>query len=168
MKTRRKQKRKLTEEERRKAVRSVLKRSATDLFYIWKIAPRRDKPPAVAKYLALELFACPPRGARLLSRVVERRWNEKRFVALMLKALGKHLLHGPPNPLDDLDIEILKLQIKFNGRISIARMFGWLSESLTGPNPDKKFRELFKKRVRRLRRLIPPEYFGGFVMEGQK
>jgi hypothetical protein len=59
--------------------RRALTRYAKDVLYMGKIVPNADSPRHVARYFAQELFDCPPRGARSLGWIVERRWNEQRF-----------------------------------------------------------------------------------------
>lgn len=78
---------KLTEKQRQEArmwlerERSRLISTAKDVLYTGKIAPNRDDPRAVARFLAMELFDFVPREAKSVGRLIENRWNENVFSA---------------------------------------------------------------------------------------
>jgi len=147
------------------------RQSANDIFKVGKIIHKwnNTNPCKIARYLALEIVLSPSDGARKVGDIIElgyreprdwrkppRDWNKQRFVARMLIALGKVLLKGGPvfdgvPQLDELDCAIIQLLLRFKGRISNARMIAFLPFSITGSNPDKKFRDMLKKRVKRLR-----------------
>jgi hypothetical protein len=154
-------KRKLTEEQLKEARRRVLQRSAKDILYMGKIVPNRDNPRAVAKYLSAELFASPRRlgrGVRSLGRIIELRWNEPRFVARMLIALGEYLLEGKP-PFDDLDFDIADIIAQRTGQ-SRRPTIPELIRELQKRRPTQSFDlDMIKKRVHRgLLKNIPRQY----------
>ena len=170
-----KRKRKLTEEQRRAAVRRALERSAKDILYMGKILPNKDNPRAVAKYLAQELFDFPPGGARKVCSLIEWRWNvwraeragydfrrfateplwmpksEQRFIGQMLIALGEYLLKGEPM-FDDVDVDAANIK-RLQPRITVPEIVSKL-ENLH-PSFTK---DALEKRVRRLLKHIPREY----------
>jgi hypothetical protein len=146
-----KRKRKLTEKERKDATRRVLQRSAKDILYMGKIVPDADNPRAVARYLAQELFECPPRGAWSLGRIVERRWNEKQFVAKMLIALGEYLKEGEPM-FDDVDVDAANIK-----RLKPHIRFSKIVDKLEERHPNFT-RDALERRVSRLLEHIPREY----------
>jgi len=155
-----KRKRKLTEEQRKAAVRRALQRSAKDVLYMGKIVPNADNPRAVARYLIAELFACPSRGTRAVGRLIERRWNEQRFIGEMLIALGEYLLDGR-QAFDDLDVEIADIIARHTGgspRPTIPELICELQKRRPNLSVDDKFVDKIKKRVRRWVKPIPRQY----------
>jgi hypothetical protein len=148
MKTPRKAKRRFTARALSEQQRRELAPSARAILYFGKFVPNRDKPGAVARYLAEELRAFPPYGARSLARIVELRWNVKGFVPKMLKALGKYLKDGQPM-FDKMDYAILDIVVQ-HPLYAIKEITAALSEQY----PKRKF-DTLEKRVRRLLKNVP-------------
>ena len=162
-----KRKRKLTEEQRRAALlramreierrklnrkRRLVQRSATGPLYIAKIHPKSDKPRTVAKGLAQEIFDFPSSGAREVGWVIERRWKDKRFLGKMLIALGEYLLEGQPM-FDDVDVDAANIK-RLQPRITVSEIVSKLEKR--HPNFT---RDALEKRLRRLLKNIPEEYW---------
>jgi hypothetical protein len=171
----RSRKRKLTEEERKEAIRRVLERSAKDILYMGKILPNKDDPRVVAKYLAQELFDSPSGGARKLRSLIEWRSNvwraeragydfrrfateplwmpkrEQRFLGQMLIALGEYLLKGQPM-FDAVDIDVANIK-----RLQPHIRFSEIVSKLEELHP-KFTRAMLERRVSRLLKHIPREY----------
>jgi len=170
-----KRKRKLTEEERREAVRRALERSAKDILYMGKVLPNKDNPRVVAKYLAQELFDSPSGGARKLRALIEWRCNvwraeragydlgrlateprwmpkrEQRFLGEMLIALGEYLKKGQPM-FDVVDIDAASIK-----RLQPHIRFSEIVSKLEELHP-KFTRAMLERRVSRLLKPIPKEY----------
>jgi hypothetical protein len=163
-----KRKRKLTEEQRRAAIRReaerieagklnrkrlLVQRSATGLLYIRKIHPHSDNPRIVAMGLAQELFDYPSRGAQSLGWIMERRGKDKRFLGQMLIELGKYLTKGQPM-FDKVDIDIADI-IRRQPCIRFSEIVSKLEELY----PSNYTRASLEKRVTRLGlKHIPREY----------
>jgi len=170
-----KRKRKLTEEERRAAIRRemeriqrrklnkkrlLVQRSAKGALYIGKIHPAWDKPRTartVAKGLAQIIFDRPSSGAREVAFVIERYGGDQRFLGQMLIALGEYLLDGR-QMFDDLDVEIADIARHMGRCPTIPELIRELQKRRPNLSVDDKFRDKIKKRVRRWLKPIPREY----------
>ena len=167
-----KRKRKLTEEQRRAAIRRemekiqrrklnkkrlLVQRSKTGVLYIGKIHPHWDNPRIVAMGLAQEIFDFPASGARAVGWVIERRWKDQCFLGEMLIALGKYLLDGR-QMFDDLDVEVADIARHMGRCPTIPELIRELQKRRPNLSVDDKFRDKIKKRVRRWLKPIPREY----------
>src|SRR5260370_9963913 len=147
--------------------------SVKDVWIVWKIIPKwKTNPNAIARYLAKVIFDSPENSPQLgektrddfieLGRKCKLHnqsvFRVKKMLNIYLKA-GKQKFET----CDQLDSEIIKLLVQFKGVTSSWRIISFLPESVTGSIsgnfPDNKFPNKLDQRRKRLRRIIPREWF---------
>ena len=158
---------KLTEEQLRFLRGIIVPLLAKDILYMGKLAPTRNNPHTIAKYLAHELFECFPTGVDTLARKIKSRTKaygatipakERRFLGQMLIALGGYLLNGK-EVFDDLDFDIAAIIVQHKaGKPTISELICELRKRRPNLVVDDKFVDKIKKRVRRWVKPIPPHY----------
>ena len=162
-----KRNREFTEEELRRLRDIIVPQLSKDILYMGKIAPRRDNPLAVAEYLAQEFLESFPTGADILATKIKTRTKaygvtipakERRFLGLMLIALGQYLLEGK-QVFDELDFDIAAIIVQHKaGKPTISELICELRKRRPKLFVDDKFVDKIKKRVRRWVKPIPPHY----------
>jgi hypothetical protein len=162
-----KRKREFTKEELHHLRNIILPYLLKDILYMGKIAPNRDDPRAIAKYLAHELFVCFPTGVDILATKIKSRTKaygatipikERRFLGRMLIALGEYLLNSK-EMFDDLDFDIAAIIVQHkSGKPTISELLCELRKRRPNLVVDDRFVDKIKKRVRHWVKLIPPHY----------